>query len=74
MKLPITSARLVIKALKSIGFQITRQSGSHIILVKFSDGNKKTVVVPNHDEIAKGTLLSIISQSGLTKEEFLKLL
>ena len=74
MKLPITSARKVIKALKSVGFEVTRQSGSHIILVKFEDNKKLTVVVPNHEEIAKGTLLSIIQQSGLTKEEFIKLL
>lgn len=74
MKLPILSSREILKALNSIGFQITRQSGSHIILVKIVDNKKLTVVVPKHDEIAKGTLLSIISQSGLTKEEFLKLL
>jgi len=74
MKLPILSARKVVKALNSAGFQITRQSGSHIIMVKYIDGKKLTVVVPSHDEIAKGTLLSIISQSGLNKEEFLKLL
>ena len=74
MKLPILSSRKVIKALQSIGFQISRQSGSHIILVKIVDNKKLIVVVPNHDEIAKGTLLSIISQSCLTKEEFLKLL
>ena len=74
MKLPITSARKVIKALKSVGFEVTRQSGSHIILVKFEYNKKLTVVVPNHEEIAKGTLLSIIQQSGLTKEEFIKLL
>lgn len=74
MKLPILSARKVIKALRSVDFQVTRQSGSHIILVKFVENKKLTVVVPRHDEIAKGTLLSIISQSGLTKEEFLELL
>ena len=74
MKLPILSASKVIKALKSAGFQITRQSGSHMILVKYANGKKITAVVPNHDEIAKGTLLSIIAQSGLSKEEFLRLL
>ena len=74
MKLPILSASKVVKALKSVGFQITRQSGSHIIMIKYKDGKKLTVVVPNHDEIAKGTLLSIIAQSGLSKEEFLRLL
>ena len=74
MKLPILPARKVIKALQSIGFQISRQSGSHIILIKYVDNKKLTVVVPRHQELAKGTLLSIISQSGLTKEEFLRLL
>jgi len=42
-----------------------------MILVKESLENKITVVVPKHKELAKGTLLSIISQSGLSKEEFL---
>jgi len=37
----------------------------------FSDGIHK-VTVPRHDEIAPGTLLSIIGQMGLTKEEFLE--
>ena len=74
MKLPILSFREVIKPLKSVGFEITRQSGSHIILVKIVNNKKLTVVVPHHAELAKGTLLSIIQQSGLTKEEFLKLL
>jgi hypothetical protein len=44
-----------------------------MILVKYSTG-KITVVVPKHKEIAKGTLLSRISQSGMSKDEFLKLL
>ena len=74
MKLPILPSRKVIKALQSINFQITRQSGSHIILTKIVDNKKLTVVVPKHDELAKGTLLSIISQSGLSKDEFIKLL
>ena len=74
MKLPIISSREILKSLNFIDFQITRQSGSHIILVKYIENKKLTVVVPKHDEIAKGTLLIIISQSGLTRDEFLKLL
>ena len=74
MKLPILSSRKVIKALNSTGFQITRQSGSHIILVKYIDNIYYTVFGPKHGELAKGTLLIIISQSGLTKDEFLRLL
>jgi predicted RNA binding protein YcfA (HicA-like mRNA interferase family) len=45
------------------------QKGSHIFL---TDGNHK-LTVPRHDPIRKGTLLAIIQQAGLTKEEFLEL-
>lgn len=44
--------------------------GSHM---SFTDGKHK-VTVPRHDEIRPGTLLRIIEQMGLTKEEFLELL
>ena len=74
MKLPVLSGREVIKALKKIGFEEKRQKGSHIILAKETDEGKKGVVVPNHKEIDKGTLLEIIRQSGLKRGEFLKLL
>jgi len=72
VRLPIISGMKVVKAFSKIGFQISRQSGSHIILVK-KNGQKLTVVVPKHDELATGTLLSIIAQSGMTREDFLKL-
>jgi len=52
------------------GFKIVHQKGSHIYL---TDGKHK-VTVPRHETIKKGTLLSVIGQTGLTKEEFLKLL
>ena len=74
MKLPILSGREVIKILSKQGFTMARQKGSHIILVKNSENGKKGVVVPNHSEIDKGTLLEIIRQAGLTKEEFIKLI
>ena len=68
------SGRDVIKALTKVGFREVRQKGSHIILVKESKEEKRGVVVPNHKEIDKGTLLEIIRQSGLKKEDFLKLI
>jgi predicted RNA binding protein YcfA (HicA-like mRNA interferase family) len=73
-RLPVLSGREVIKALREIGFEERRQRGSHIILVKESDGVKKAVVVPNHNEIDVGTLIEIIRQAGLKKDEFRKLL
>ena len=74
MKLPIVSATMVIKSLTSVGFTINRQSGSHVIMVKNEGNDKITVVVPKHNELAKGTLLSIISQTEMSKEEFIRLL
>lgn len=74
MKLPVLSGRDVVKALSAVGFVTARQKGSHIILTKKTAEGKKAVVVPNHREIDKGTLLEIIRQAGLKREEFLKLL
>ncbi len=74
VKLPVLSGRKVIKALSKIGFVQKRQKGSHIILVKESKEEKRAVVVPNHKEIDKGTLINIIRQAGLKKEEFVELL
>ena len=73
MKLPILSGRDVIKILSKQGFAVARQKGSHVILVKEIKDGKIGVVVPNHKEIDKGTLLEIIRQSGMAKEDFLKL-
>jgi predicted RNA binding protein YcfA (HicA-like mRNA interferase family) len=69
-KLPLLSWREVVKALKKAGFQIARQKGSHLILVK----DECIVPVPRHEQIKRGLLMAIIAESGLTKEEFLKLL
>ena len=72
-KLTPLSAAALCKILTSHGFIRVRQSGSHIILRKpLPDGGTSTVVVPNHREIAKGTLKSIIEMSGLDENDFRK--
>jgi len=68
-KLPVLSAKQVIKALERIGFKIVRQSGSHIHL--WNDQRRILVTVPNHKELAKGTLNGIIKQSKMNRDEFL---
>lgn len=45
------------------------QTGSHIILRQFHLPHRR-LTVPDHAELAKGTLRSIIRQAGLTVEEF----
>ncbi len=68
-KLPRLSGKEVIKALARIGFRVTRQK-KHVVL-RHGDGRR--VTVPLHPELDRGTLLAIIKQAGLTREEFLRL-
>ncbi len=58
------------KALQRAGFQVDRQSGSHIILKK----EHLRVVVPNQKVIKPGTLRNILGQAALSLEEFQKFL
>jgi len=70
-KLPVLSGKEIIKALAKLGFVPVRQKGSHVFL-RHADGRR--TVVPLHEEVNKSTLMDIIQQTKLTKEELLKLL
>lgn len=71
-KLPSISAKDCIKALEKIGFYEKRRESSHIIMRR--DEPFAQVVVPDHSEIAKGTLRAIIRDIELSVEEFILLL
>ena len=71
-QLPVISGRDLVRALAKAGWQMARQRGSHMILVK--DGSIVTLSVPDHREVAKGTLRSLIRSSGLNVDEFLEFL
>lgn len=68
-KLPALSGAELVSLLKKEGFQVVRQKGSHVSLQK---GAYRTVV-PLHDDLAKGTLLGILKQCGMTREELMAL-
>lgn len=73
--IPQISGKEVIKVLGKVGFQISRQKGSHIRLVRIQGGVKQLVTVPNHKVIRKGTLLNgILKPINLSLDEFKKLL
>jgi predicted RNA binding protein YcfA (HicA-like mRNA interferase family) len=71
-RLPRISGREGVKALERVGFRFKRQEGSHIILRR--DEPFAQVVVPEHQELDRGTLRAIIRQAGLSVEEFVSLL
>jgi predicted RNase H-like HicB family nuclease/predicted RNA binding protein YcfA (HicA-like mRNA interferase family) len=56
---PLLFWRKVVKALTKAGFQVARQKGSHLILIK----NENIVPVPKHKEIKRGLLMAIIFRS-----------
>lgn len=70
MRLPVLSGKEVVRLLKKAGYRPIRQRGSHMVAQKIDGGMTKTVVVPMHNELAKGTLRAIIRQAGLTVDEF----
>ena len=72
-RLPIVSGRDTVKALGKIGYVVDHQRGSHMIL-RNSQPPFRRLTVPDHKELAKGTLRSIIRESGLTVEQFGQLL
>lgn len=62
--------RVVKRKLEAAGFEERPGRGSHRKFVKFTREGVITAVVPEHREIAIGTLRSIIRQAMLTPEEF----
>lgn len=70
-KLPRISGRECVRTLTKVGFYIKRQQGSHIILRR--DTPFTQLVVPDHKELDRGTLRSIIRQAELDVNEFIRL-
>ena len=64
------SGKQMVRVFRKIGYTVVRQKGSHIIMEKGED----LLVIPNHDQVAKGTERDLIKDAGLTVREFNKLL
>ena len=66
-KLPHVSGAEIQRALERLGFQKVRQSGSHVVLKRKSNG----CVVPMHGEVKIGTLAGLLRQAEVSAEEFM---
>ena len=69
--LPVLSGAQVVRALERGGWRFDRQRGSHVVLVK--PGHIASLSVPQHREVAPGTLRTLIRASGMSVEEFIAL-
>ena len=70
-RLPVVSGKQVVKALMNLGYYVRDRESSHIHL---RHPTRQPLTVPDHREVAKGTLRAIIRDAGLTKDQFVDLL
>ena len=77
-KLPVVSGDKLIKMLGKMGYEVTRQRGSHVRLRKTTEVGEHNITVPRHAEIAKGTLSDILSKvslwNNISQEKLLEML
>jgi predicted RNA binding protein YcfA (HicA-like mRNA interferase family) len=64
--------------LTQLNYKVVRQKGSHVRLEKTTKLGKHKITIPNHKEIAKGTLNDILSKvslwNSIPREKLIKLL
>ena len=70
-RLPRLSGREAASAFQKLGYQLRRMEGSHMI---YKAPGRRPLSIPDHKELDRGTLRAIIRQSGLSVDEFVKLL
>jgi predicted RNA binding protein YcfA (HicA-like mRNA interferase family) len=68
VKQPVVSGAEAVKAFQRAGWRIDRQRGSHVVLLR--PGHIASLSVPQHPELAPGTLRALIRAAGLSAEEF----
>jgi len=63
--------RKIIRALEHLGFKMFRK-GNHIAMLRENpDGTRTPLTMPNHPTIKRSTLRTILTQSGISREDFL---
>jgi predicted RNA binding protein YcfA (HicA-like mRNA interferase family) len=72
-RLPVVSGAQAVSAFQRLGYEMSHQTGSHVIL-RMSSPPHRHLSVPNHKELSKGLLRGLIRDAGLTVDEFVKLL
>jgi predicted RNA binding protein YcfA (HicA-like mRNA interferase family) len=65
-------ANILGKAFAKAGWLVRGQVGSHLVMTR--EGIRANLTIPQHNELAPGTLRSLIRTAGLSVDEFLELL
>ena len=70
-ELPRCSGDEAVRAFERLGYRQVRRKGSHVFM---KGEDRRSISVPLHKSLAKGTLRSLIRDAGITVEEFTELL
>ena len=77
-RLPVVSGLDLIKMMTRMGYEVVRRRGSHVRLSKATPAGVHNITVPDHDEMARGTLNDILSSislwNSIPKEDLIKML
>lgn len=73
-KIPIVSGDEAIRCFEKLGYEKTRQKGSHVRLRHKDDKDKKPLTIPRHKELGKGLLRKLVRDADITIEELINLL
>lgn len=71
-KLANISGKDAVKAFQRLGWEIRGQVGSHLVMTK--SGIRRNLTIPQHPELAPGTVRGLIRTAGVTVDEFVELL
>lgn len=71
-KLPVISGEEAVRAFQRAGWTIDRRRGSHVVMLK--NGRIASLSIPQHKELAPGTLRVLIRKAEMTVQEFIDLL
>ena len=71
--LPVVSGTQAVKAFEKVGYVLSHQNGSHMIL-RHTQPPHRHLSVPNHRELGKGLLRGLIRDAGLSVEQFINLI
>ena len=69
VKLPNVNSKKLIIVLQSFGFALDYSTGSHFIFRNPETGKRATIPYHNKD-LPKGTVISILKEAGISKEDF----
>jgi predicted RNA binding protein YcfA (HicA-like mRNA interferase family) len=71
-KLPVLSGAQAVRAFEKAGWRVDRQRGSHVVMLM--EGLNVSLSIPQHRELAPGTLRSLVRVSGMSVAQFIELL